>query len=74
MAIVLVHLIILVNVILDGLGLIVQLTVVVTIILLAMIDLGYVINVKIGQLDNFVNIASKNNELNKITFYKYFII
>lgn len=59
MVIVLVHLIIHVNVILDGLGLIVQLTVDVITIRLAMYGLEHVTNVKIGPVDSFVNIASK---------------
>lgn len=58
MAIVLVLLIILVNVILDGLVLIAQLTVVVITILPVLIGLVYAISVKIGPLGNFVNIAS----------------
>lgn len=59
MATVLVHLIIHVNVILDGRGLIVQLTVDVIIIRLAMYGLEHVTNVKIGLMDNFANIASR---------------
>lgn len=67
MAIVLEHLIIHANVILDGLELIVQLTVGVIIIQLAMNDLVHVISVKIGPLDSSVNIASKFNKLKKHT-------
>lgn len=66
MAIVSEHLIIHVNVILGGLDLIVQLTVGVIIIQPAMNGLVYVTCVKIGLLDNFVNIASKFNEINKL--------
>lgn len=68
MAIVLVRPTILVNVILDGLVLIAQLTVDVITILPVIIDLVYVISVKIGPLDNFVNIASKCIKV-KINYY-----
>jgi len=73
MDIVLEHLIIHANVILDGLELIVQLTVGVITIQLAMNDLVYVISVKIGPQDSFVNIASKFNKLFKKTYQETLI-
>lgn len=66
MVIALVHLTTLVNVIWGGLVLIVPSTVGVIIIPLVMNNQEYVISVKIGLLDNFVNTASKLNELHKI--------
>lgn len=69
MAIVLVHLIIHANVILDGLDLIVLLTVGVIIILPVMNNLELVINAGIGLLDNFVNTASKLNMILKLLFH-----
>jgi len=64
MDIVLEHLTIHVNVISDGLELIVQLTVGVIIIQPATNDLVHVTSVKIGPLGSFANIASKSNEIN----------